>query len=98
MSNQYYNTKEEELDRHVLRGNGLLRDIMEGKMMGRNRRGRPRQGMISDLKEAISERNEEESDPEERKKSTYVELKRLAGNREEWRRWVPGKPALGLKT
>src|SRR4051812_7480277 len=83
---------------HVLRGNGLLRDVMEGKMMGRNRRGRPRQGMISNLKEAISERNEEESDPEERKKSAYVELKRLAGNREEWRRWVPGKSALRLKT
>ena len=36
---------------HVLRGEGLLRDVMEGRMEGKRPRGRPRMGMIDDLKE-----------------------------------------------
>ena len=36
---------------HVLRGDGLLREVMEGKMEGRKTRGRPRMGMLEELKE-----------------------------------------------
>ena len=35
---------------HVLRGEGLLREVMEGRMEGKRKRGRPRMGMIDDLK------------------------------------------------
>src|SRR6266516_806127 len=38
---------------HVLRGEGLLRDVLEGRIVGKKRTGKPREGMISDLKEAI---------------------------------------------
>ena len=34
---------------HVLRGNGLLKDLLEGRMLGKKRRGRPRVKMIDDL-------------------------------------------------
>src|SRR6266516_1656469 len=40
---------------HGLRGDGLLRDVLEGKMFGKKRTGKPREGMISDLKEAITD-------------------------------------------
>ena len=36
---------------HVLRGDGLLRDVLEGRMLGKRPRGRPRRGMIDDLME-----------------------------------------------
>src|SRR6266581_3149106 len=36
---------------HVLRGDGLLRDMLEGRMLGKRPRGRPRRGMIDDLME-----------------------------------------------
>ena len=36
---------------HVLRGNGLLRDVLEGRMMGKRGRGRPRIGMLDELME-----------------------------------------------
>src|SRR6267154_1448548 len=83
---------------HVLRGVGLLEDVMEGRMMGKRRQGQPRRGMISDLKEAIRDEKEEDSDsskeedndPGERKKGAYVKMKRMAGDRERWREWVPG--------
>jgi hypothetical protein len=35
---------------HVVRGGGLLRDVMEGKMEGKRPRGRRRMGMIDELK------------------------------------------------
>ena len=35
---------------HVLRGNGLLRDMMEGRMIGKKRAGKPREEILSDLK------------------------------------------------
>ena len=34
---------------HILRGDGLLRDVMEGRMMRKRPRGRPRAGMVDDL-------------------------------------------------
>jgi len=36
---------------HILRGGGLFRDIMEGRMEGKRTRGRKRLGMIDELKE-----------------------------------------------
>jgi hypothetical protein len=35
---------------HVLRGEGLLKEAMEGRMEGKRGRGRPRTGMLDDLK------------------------------------------------
>ena len=37
---------------HVLRGDGLLRDVLEGRMMGKRVRGRPRIGMLDELMES----------------------------------------------
>ena len=37
---------------HVLRGQGMLKHLIEGRMEGKRRRGRPRIGMIDDLKES----------------------------------------------
>ena len=53
----------------ILRGDGLLRDVMEGRMMGKRSRGRLRAGMVDDLMEG-----------------SFVNLKRRAEEREEWRR------------
>jgi hypothetical protein len=36
---------------HVVRGNSLLKLVLEGRMVGKKPRGRPRMGMIDDLKE-----------------------------------------------
>jgi hypothetical protein len=58
---------------HVLRGNGLLRDVMEGRMLGKRVRGRPRMRMLDDLIEG----------------GTYEGMKRRAERREEWRAWLP---------
>ena len=54
---------------HIFRGNGLLKDIMEGKFEGRRPRGRKRKSMLDDLKGG----------------RTYQEMKRVAMNRELWR-------------
>jgi len=34
----------------VVRGEGLMKKVMEGRMRGKRGRGRPREGMISALK------------------------------------------------
>ena len=34
---------------HVLRGDGLLKEVIEGRMEGSKPRGRPRLGMLDDL-------------------------------------------------
>ena len=38
---------------HVLRGDGLLRNVLEGIMVGEKRTGKPSEGMISNLEKAI---------------------------------------------
>jgi hypothetical protein len=53
----------------VLRRNGLWRDVIEGIMVGKRRIGKQRKGTLSDLQKEISYRKEEESGPEQRKKS-----------------------------
>ena len=52
---------------HVLRVDGLLRDVLEGIMVKKKRTGKPREGMISDLEKAISNLkiNKEISDPKD---------------------------------
>jgi len=47
--------------------------------------------MISDLKEAILEIKEEQSDPEKTEKGWYVKMKRMAGDRERWRDLPEGR-------
>ena len=56
---------------HILRGNNMLRDVLEGKMKGKRGRGRPRIGMVSELKEA----------------ETYESMKRKSQDREQWRNY-----------
>jgi hypothetical protein len=36
---------------HVIRGDRLLKLVIEGRMLGKKPRGKPRMGMIDDLKE-----------------------------------------------
>jgi len=43
-----------------LRHEGLLRDVIEGKMQGKRPRGRPRIGMFYELKEGSYERRAED--------------------------------------
>ena len=57
---------------HVLRGHGLMKDVLEGRMLGKRRVGKPRIGMIDDIMEG-----------------SFVEMKRRAEGREEWKKWVP---------
>ena len=58
---------------HVLRGEGMMKEIIEGKFDGRKGRGRSRIGMLDDLKEG----------------GTYDVMKRKASDRELWRNWTP---------
>ena len=43
--------RKKNLIRHVARGEGLLREVIEGKMDGKKSRGRPRIGMLEELKD-----------------------------------------------
>src|SRR6218665_1383148 len=58
---------------HILRGESLLREAIEGRMIGKRPRGRKRLGMLNEFL----------------KESSYAELKRKAENRKEWRIWKP---------
>ena len=58
---------------HILRGEGLMLEVMEGRMEGKRGRGRKRIGMLEDI---IRE-------------NSYAETKRKAQNRSEWRGWRP---------
>jgi hypothetical protein len=60
----------------VLRGDGLLREVLEGRMMGSRPQGRPRMGMI-ELREVRMKGNRKE-------KESPGSLKRRAENREGW--------------
>src|SRR6218665_2553172 len=58
---------------HILRGESLLREVMEGRMIGKRLRGRKYLDMLKEFM----------------KESSYAELKRKAENRKEWRIWKP---------
>ena len=49
---------------HVLRGDGLWRDVMKGRVKGKKRSGKPGKGLISVLKEAFGKKKNEKSDSE----------------------------------
>ena len=55
---------------HVLRGNGLLKETIEGRIEGKRPRGRRRVMMLDDMKE---------------KKELYAEMKEIARDRDYWR-------------
>ena len=59
---------------HIMRGDGLMKEVMEGKMEGKKGPGRKRIGMIDDLIE----------------KERYGDLKRRVEDRQGWRVWLPG--------
>ena len=58
---------------HVLRGNGLLKDVIKGRMLEKRPKGRKRIRVIDDLKDG----------------SSYEVLKRRVEDRVGWRRWIP---------
>ena len=47
---------------HILRGNNLIKELVEGRLYGKKRRGKPRQQMLDFIM----------------RRKTYVEMKRLA--------------------
>ena len=54
---------------HILRDENLLREVIEGRMIGKRLRGGKRLGMLNEFLKELS----------------YAELKRMAENRKEWR-------------
>ena len=56
---------------HVLRGNNLLKEFIEGRLYGKKRKGKPQQ----QVQDFIMERK------------NYVDMKRLAQDRKSWRKW-----------
>src|SRR4029077_8937496 len=67
---------------HVLRGEGMLKEVLEGGMKGKKSRGKPRNKMLNEL---INRTYKKEG----KKDGTYGYLKRKAENREEWRDLKP---------
>src|SRR6218665_4227217 len=57
----------------ILRGESLLREVIEGRMIIKRPRGRKRLGMLNEFL----------------KESSYAELKRKPENRKEWKTWKP---------
>src|SRR6201996_1944477 len=58
---------------HILRGDSLVKDVLEGRLEGRGGRGRPRIMLLDDIKGEDS----------------YASLKRRAMDRESWRSFIP---------
>ena len=67
---------------HVLRGDGLLRDVLKGRMLGRRPQGRPRMGMLDYLREIDMKAGK-------KKKESFESMKRRAEDRQGWRVSVP---------
>ena len=58
---------------HIFKGESLLREVIEGRMIAKRPRGRKRLGMLNEFLKELS----------------YAELKRKADDRKEWRIWKP---------
>lgn len=58
---------------HVLRGEGMMKDVIEGRVEGKRAVGRRRQSMLHELME----------------EGSYEQMKRKAEDRELWRNWIP---------
>ena len=71
-----------------MRVDGLLRDVLKGRILEKNGTGQSSKGMINDLKEAINTLKEATNDSRER--GAHAKMKRMAVDREKWRDWVPG--------
>ena len=69
---------------HVIRGSSgrLMLNILEGRIEGRRRVGRPRRGWMDDIRDWISPAGNGGID------ITYGDIKRSAENREHWREMV----------
>src|SRR6218665_3352164 len=65
--------RKQNLIGHILRGESLLKEVIEGRVIRKRPRGRKRLGMLNEFL----------------KESSYAELKRKAENRKEWRIWKP---------
>ena len=97
MSDQNNKTKTEKLDRTCVEKGRFIERRDGGIVKGTKRSGKPRKGMISYLKEAFGKKKDEKSGLENRqnkgsreKSDGYVEMRRMAGDRDRWRSWVPG--------
>ena len=58
---------------HILRGESLVKEVIEGRMEGKRGRGKPSIMMLDDIKAD----------------ETYEKIKRRAMDRECWRNWMP---------
>ena len=58
-----------------MRGDGLLRDVLEGRMLGSRPQGRPRMGMVDELREV-------EMKAGKKKKESFGSMKRRAEDRQ----------------
>ena len=74
--------KEKELDRSCVEGNGVLRDVLEGRMLGNRSQGRPRMGMIDELRKVMMKGTR-------KIKESFGSMKRRAKDRERWKVFVP---------
>ena len=70
---KYYIGKEKALDWTHLRGESLVKEVIEGRMEGKRGRGKPHIMMLDDIKAD----------------ETYEKIKRRAMFRECWRNWMP---------
>jgi hypothetical protein len=67
---------------HVLRGDGLVTDVLEGRMLGSRQQGRPTMEMIEELREALMKGNRKEN-------ASSGSMKRRAEDGKGWRVFVP---------
>ena len=58
---------------HILKGESLVKDVLEGKLEGQRGRGRPPIMLLDYIKN----------------RDSYAIIKRRASDREKWREWVP---------